>query len=344
MQIAFQRFSNVQILDKKEIYKSIIDYMSDPPEEPLPGEEPGDQADDEEASTEIQAGGEESSANESAGPVLTKSEKTYEDLGMNTSKILEGAMQLIAGAVCLLIFVFLIYCFDNYLMPYMPLVVLNFYGNIKSKIFWNSVLRALIEQYLPTCMATFKSIQLGNQWDSFENVLNSLASFLFVPYIVIYPIWIVAFLRRNRYLLSDRRFMGKYGSIYLNVDYFKFGGLPFVAVLIVRRCVYAFNCIFLADLGYSALIQLQVSLWASQAICQYLVRVRPMIDLPNNMAQMFNEISILFFCVMMHNFTDYIPNPDVRYQIGWYFLYLLYFVIGVNVCIILVLIVKQVLK
>jgi len=59
---------------------------------------------------------------------------------------------------------------------------------------------------------------------------------------------------------------------------------------------------------------------------------------------MFNEISILFFCVMMHTFTDYIPDPDLRYEIGWYFLYLLYFVIGVNVCIILVLIIKQVLK
>jgi len=203
---------------------------------------------------EIQNNEGEAGENGGEGPALTKSEKTYEDLGMSTNKILEGAMQLIAGAVCLLILVFLIYCFDNYLMPYMPLGVLNVYGNLKSKIFWNSVLRALIEQYLPTCMATFKSIQLGNQWNDFESVMNSLASFLFVPYIVLYPIWIIVFLRRNRYLLSDRRFMSKYGSIYLNVDYFKFGGLPFVAILIVRRCVYAFNCIFFADLGYSALI------------------------------------------------------------------------------------------
>ena len=136
--------------------------------------------------------------------------------------------------------------------------------------------------------------------------------------------------------------MGKYGSLYLNVDYFKFGGLPFTAILIFRRCLFAFNAIFLADLGYSALIQLQVSLWASQAICQYLVRVKPMIDLPNNTAQIFNEMSILFFCIMMHNFTDYIPDPDQRYVIGWYFLYILYFVIGVNVCVIVILITKQI--
>ena len=152
------------------------------------------------------------------------------------------------------------------------------------KVFWSSVLRALIEQYLPTTIATFKSIQIGNNWDGFENVMNSLASFVFVPYIVIYPIWIIVFLRRNRFQLSDRKFMGKFGSLYLNVDYFKFGGLPFTAILIVRRCLFAFNAIFLANLGYSALIQLQFSLWASQAICQYLVRVRPMIDAPNNTA------------------------------------------------------------
>ena len=44
----------------------------------------------------------------------------------------------------------------------------------------------------------------------------------------------------------------------------------------------------------------------------------------------------------MHNFTDHIPDPDARYQIGWYFLYALYFVIGVNVCVIVVLITRQV--
>ena len=66
-----------------------------------------------------------------------------------------------------------------------------------------------------------------------------------------------------------------------------------------------------------------------------------MIDMWNNSAQMFNEMSILFFCIMMHCFTDYIPDPEARYDVGWTFIYILYFVIAVNVSIILVLITKM---
>ena len=88
-------------------------------------------------------------------------------------------------------------------------------------------------------------MQLGNKWGTFEEVANALASFIFVPYLVIYPFWVIYFLRRNRFQLSDRNFMARFGSLYLNIDYFKFGGLPFVPILVIRRALYAFNAVFL---------------------------------------------------------------------------------------------------
>ena len=97
-------------------------------------------------------------------------------------------------------------------------------------------------------------MKAGNNWDNFENSLNSLSNFMFVPYIVGYPLWMILFLRRNRFQLSDANFMSRFGSLYLNVDYFKFGGLPFTAILIGRRFIFAFNAVFFATLAYSSTV------------------------------------------------------------------------------------------
>ena len=67
-----------------------------------------------------------------------------------------------------------------------------------------------------------------------------------------------------------------------------------------------------------------------------------MIDWPNNTAQIFNEVSLLIICTMMFNFTDHIPDPKARYQIGWYFLYLIYFNVGVNLTLVAILIIRKV--
>lgn len=131
-----------------------MDYMSDPePEEVTEGTAVADsetEGDEIEAIEEIEDEDgdevvEETISTEEAEDETTKSEQNYKDFGMDTDKILLGAMQLVAGAVMLLVLMFLIYCMDNYLMPYCGISVLQLYANIKSKIFWNAPLRALIE-------------------------------------------------------------------------------------------------------------------------------------------------------------------------------------------------------
>ena len=44
---------------------------------------------------------------------------------------------------------------------------------------------------------------------------------------------------------------------------------------------------------------------------------------------------------MMFNFTDHIPDAEERYKIGWYFLYIIYFNVGVNLAIVVALIIKK---
>ena len=49
---------------------------------------------------------------------MSKSEKTASELGMGTSKILMGAMQLVAGSVVIAVVAFLMWCGDTYATPY----------------------------------------------------------------------------------------------------------------------------------------------------------------------------------------------------------------------------------
>ena len=67
-----------------------------------------------------------------------------------------------------------------------------------------------------------------------------------------------------------------------------------------------------------------------------------MIDLENNTIQIFNEVGLLVICTMMFNFTEHIPNAEERYKIGWIFLYLIYFNVGVNLFIVVALIIKKI--
>ena len=44
---------------------------------------------------------------------------------------------------------------------------------------------------------------------------------------------------------------------------------------------------------------------------------------------------ILSYTIMLMNFTDYNPSPEVRFEIGWFYIYMLYCNIGANVMVIL---------
>jgi len=61
-----------------------------------------------------------------------------------------------------------------------------------------------------------------------------------------------------------------------------------------------------------------------------------MVDWVNNTVQMFNEWCLLCSCIFLFNFTEYCPYAKMRYELGWWFLYFLYFNLAINVIIIFV--------
>ncbi len=59
-------------------------------------------------------------------------------------------------------------------------------------------------------------------------------------------------------------------------------------------------------------------------------------DKKRNNLEIFNEITTSLIIIMMLLLTDYVPSPLVRYSIGWLFIYVIYFQIGINTVFFLV--------
>ena len=69
----------------------------------------------------------------------------------------------------------------------------------------------------------------------------------------------------------------------------------------------------------------------------------PMWDGLNNGVHIFNEIAVTYLCLGMLLFTDYVPDPVMRYDFGYKFLYVCAFVVIVNILVFLYLIISGII-
>ena len=107
MSLAFATFSNLEVVPKEKVYKWFIAYFADDPEVT---ETPMDQEDGKESQEKIVE-------EENESQKLTKKEETYKKFGMDSDKIVEGAMQLLVGMVALVIIFGMVKFLDTYIMP-----------------------------------------------------------------------------------------------------------------------------------------------------------------------------------------------------------------------------------
>ena len=60
-------------------------------------------------------------------------------------------------------------------------------------------------------------------------------------------------------------------------------------------------------------------MFSSLGLLTFLIKVKPYSDQLLNAIEIFNESSILALSYFMFMFTDLVPDPYVRYQLGWFF-------------------------
>ena len=111
--------------------------------------------------------------------------------------------------------------------------------------------------------------------------------------------------------------MKKFGSLYLNLDTNKKYAVLFPFLFLIRRCLYAFSLAFFSSTNH--LLQLAIQIYSSIALLGYILMIMPFEDPLLNYMELFNESSILATSYFLLAFTDFVPEAETRYTIGWVF-------------------------
>lgn len=101
----------------------------------------------------------------------------------------------------------------------------------------------------------------------------------------------------------------------------------FTMFFLYRRLFFAF---IIAFLGVSVVLQVYLSFMSSLILLMYILKWVPFEADQYDFLAIVNEIVLTISCYLMMLYTEYVPEPEMRYEFGNYFLYLLYFDVALN--------------
>jgi len=204
------------------------------------------------------------------------------------------------------------------------------FTSLKNKLMFNSVLRSLLQNFLPLCISSFVTLK-------YNEPKKSVTAYILLCLLCLCPFLVTCILRIQKHPLGHPKIKAMIGTLYLNLDTTdKPLALLFTPAFLVRRIVFA----LVAVIAENVLVQLFVTMYASLALIAYYAMVWPMNDTVNNVLQLGNEIFFFACTHMMLTFTDYTTDPVKRHYVGRVYLVIL----GVNIIVNLVLIAYTVTK
>lgn len=68
----------------------------------------------------------------------------------------------------------------------------------------------------------------------------------------------------------------------------------------------------------------------------YIIKAKPLESKGRNQLEIFNELCIIVMTSSLFVFTDFVEDPYIKYNCGWFFIGMFMFNLGVNGIIILV--------
>lgn len=154
---------------------------------------------------------------------------------------------------------------------------------------------------------------------------------LFV-YSIIYPICVTAFLMfQGPVGLARHHIIEKFRSLYLDLRLTSRWNLMITVNFLLRRAIVGMS-IALLDEHYG--FQLIILIVTCSYISLYDMLVMPFNSVQLNVVELINEGFLLVSVYMLHVFSDFVPEEITRYEFGWYYIYLVFFVFFMNIFII----------
>jgi hypothetical protein len=121
----------------------------------------------------------------------------------------------------------------------------------------------------------------------------------------------------------------KYGALYLHLDTKKPSAYMFTTLFLLRRFIQAWSTILFGD--KLLVINIYFNTLSSLYLIYFYVGYFPFQDLSSNRLELFNEMFNLYSNYSLIVFTDFVPDVELRYKMGFKFVAMVIVVFLVNV-------------
>ncbi|TNV87834.1 hypothetical protein FGO68_gene14781 [Halteria grandinella] len=202
---------------------------------------------------------------------------------------------------------------------------------ISRKLFFNSIIRGLLEAYMKFGISTWIST-MALKIDEREDIINAWVTLFMAAFVLSLPFSIYIFLYKNQHRLQEEDFKGRFESLYLNVDTGVKDAIMTVALFVFRRLIYSINIVLFSG---STCTQLFAQFFCCLLMLLFFTGVKPMNQPFLNNMEIFNELTLLICSYFLFLFTDFVGDANTRFMIGWAFVGLAAFNILVNWCALL---------
>ena len=142
-------------------------------------------------------------------------------------------------------------------------------------------------------------------------------SVIFLIFLIVFPLILMVFACRNSNKIKEDSYKNRCGALFegfsLNKKVYPKSILVHPVLFFGRRIVVVLTAV---KLGGFLWAQLTIHISTSLLTAAYELYFKPLASPRGMRMEIMNECTILILCYLLFCFTEFVPDPSVRYQIG----------------------------
>lgn len=204
--------------------------------------------------------------------------------------------------------------------------------HLEGLIYWNLYLRVMFEVFLECGIASMIRMKTL----SFKTISASFHSYFAIGMLatlLLFLLSISLFLATNKIDIRSSKFQKRYGELTSNLSHrYKDAQLSPIFFLL-RRLIFSSIVVYLIEYNY---FQIQLIVFKTSIIVIFVGYVQPY-ALPHvNKIDLFNETLTLLSTYALFLFTDFVPNPEIRYLNGWGLIFFTLAIVVTNLSVLVI--------
>lgn len=186
---------------------------------------------------------------------------------------------------------------------------------MKNNLFWNGTVLFIVEAYLDIIICCLINLAvIGNPINTVGTALSVVLSVLLMIGCLAVPMLTIFYLRPRFSQLNDSHIKDSFGSIYemINLESSKIA-IIWPIFFCIRRAIFAIAVVFTKN----PVLQLMAFTYPTLAVVIIIGLIQPLESPFANKVEMYDSVTVLFLSYCLFCFTEFIPDPNIRYQIGY---------------------------